>query len=63
MIQHIKLTPAVLGVQRVFAHLSIAPCTQVPNALRMADPVAHGLRHLAPGARCELSMSFATAVV
>ena len=42
---------------------SIAPCSHVPNAIHMADPLAHGLRHLAPGETCEMSMSLDVAVV
>lgn len=42
---------------------SIAPCTHVPNAIHMADPAAHGLRSLAAGETCEMSMSLDVAVL
>lgn len=42
---------------------SIAPCSHVPNAIHMADPLAHGLRYLAPGETLEVSMSLDVAVV
>lgn len=42
---------------------SIAPCTHVPNAIHMADPTAHGLRSLAAGESCEMSMSLDVAVL
>ena len=42
---------------------SIAPCSHVPNAIHMADPAAHGLRSLAPGESCEVSMSLEVAVL
>lgn len=44
-------------------HFSIAPCTHLPNAIHMADPAAHGLRSLAAGESCEMSLSLDIAVL
>lgn len=42
---------------------AIAPSSHVPNAIHMADPAAHGLRSLAPGESCELSLALEVAVL
>ncbi len=41
----------------------LAPCSHVPNAVHMADPLAHGLHSLLPGESCELSMSIEISVL
>lgn len=45
------------------ASFTISPSSQVPNAIHMADPVAHGVRCLEPGDSTELSMSLDVAVL
>ena len=41
----------------------VEPVSHVSNAIHMADPLAHGLRKLAPGESFEASMTLAVATV
>lgn len=42
---------------------SIAPCSQLPNAVNMADPVAHGITIVQPGERIEMTVSLEVKVL
>jgi aldose 1-epimerase len=44
-------------------HFSLAPASHVSNAIHMADPLAHGIVALAPGATMEASLRLDVAVV
>ncbi len=44
-------------------HFAIAPCSHLPNAMNMADPMAHGITVLQPGERVEMAMSIDIAVL
>jgi aldose 1-epimerase len=44
-------------------YFCVEPVSHVANAIHMADPAAHGLRTLEPGARFEASMSLDVAVL
>jgi aldose 1-epimerase len=46
----------VVFTPRTMAHYAVEPVSHVNNAIQMADPAAHGLRTLAPGATFEAWM-------
>jgi aldose 1-epimerase len=53
----------VLSSQPQADHFAIAPCTHLPNAINMADPLAHGITVLQPGEQLEFAMSIDIAVL
>jgi aldose 1-epimerase len=44
-------------------HFCVEPVSHVSNAIHMADPLAHGLRSIAPGASIDAAMKLEVAVV
>jgi aldose 1-epimerase len=53
----------VVYTPRDAAHFCVEPVSHVSNAIHMADPIAHGLRSLAPGESMEASLALSVSVV